>query len=103
MKNRRHDAKRDAAELGIVKALEKAGWEVYRELPVDLLCLKRVKDGRIQVKLLEAKTAQGKLNPKARVRKDQQAQNEFCERWEIDKPTTPTEALLAVGERVQIT
>lgn len=101
MKNRRFDAKRDQSEKPIVKALEAAGWTVYRELPVDLLALKRTAAG-VTVRLLEAKTAQGKRNPKARVRKDQVVQNEFCARWSIPKPTTPIEALLAVGERVTL-
>lgn len=101
MKYRRFDAKRDKAEPAIVEALEAAGWEVHRELPVDLLLLKR-KDGAVQVKLLEAKTAHGKRNPKAKVRKDQPVQNEFCARWSIPKPTTPIEALIAVGEQVEV-
>lgn len=103
MKFRGHNAKRDAAEPAIVEALEKAGWEVHRELPVDLLALKRIDADRVMVRLLEAKTAQGKRDPKARVRKDQERQNAFCERWNIPKPTTPVDALLAVGERVEIT
>jgi hypothetical protein len=70
-------------------------------LPVDLICL-RAKDGQIQVKLLEAKTAKGKRKPKAVIDKRQVKQNEFCERWNIPKPTTPLEALLAVGERVEV-
>lgn len=102
MKFRGYNAKRDAAEPAIVEALEKAGWEVHRELPVDLLALKRTKDGRTQVKLLEAKTPQGKRNPKARVRKEQVEQNEFCERWDVPKPTNPIEALIAVGEQVEV-
>jgi hypothetical protein len=101
VKYRRFDAKRDKAEPAIVEALEKSGWEIHRELPVDLLALKRV-NGEVRVKLLEAKTAQGKRNPKARVRKDQQVQNEFCARWEVPKPTTPFEALIAVGEQVEV-
>jgi hypothetical protein len=100
MKWRGHNAKRDKSEPAIVQALEKAGWEVHRKLTVDLLCLKRTVDGQVQMKLLEVKTAQGKRNPKAPVRKDRQVQNEFCERWSVPKPTTPMEALLAVGERV---
>lgn len=103
MKYRGYDAKRDQSEKPIVEALEKAGWEVHRKLTVDLLCLKRMTDGQVQMKLLEVKTAQGKRNPKAPVRKDRQVQNEFCQRWGIPKPTTPIEALLAVGERVEIT
>lgn len=94
-------SRRDLAEAPIVDALEKAGWTVYRELPVDLLCLKRINYETVEVRLLEAKTAQGKRNPKARVRKEQVVQNEFVERWSIPKPTTPFEALLAVGERVE--
>lgn len=102
MKFRGHNAKRDAAEPPIVEALEKAGWEVHRELPVDLLCLKRDGD-RVRVRLMEVKTARGKRNPKAVLRKEQVKQNAFCERWKIDKPTTPFEALLAAGETVEIT
>lgn len=99
MKYRRFNAKRDEAEPEIVQALEKAGWEVHRELPVDLLCLKRDGD-RVRVKLLEAKTARGKKKPKAILDKRQVKQNEFCERWGVDKPTSAMEALLAVGERI---
>jgi hypothetical protein len=101
MKFRGHNAKRDATEPAIVAALESAGWSVYRELPVDLLALKRVGD-RVAVRLLEVKTAQGKRNPKERIRKDRAVQNEFCERWNVPKPTTPMEALLAVGEKIEI-
>ena len=101
MRYRSHNAKRDASEPPIVEALEKAGWEVHRELPVDLLCLKRDGD-RVKVKLMEVKTAKGKRNPKAVLRKEQVKQNEFCERWAIPKPTTPMEALLAAGETVEI-
>lgn len=101
MKYRRFDAKRDKAEPAIVEALESAGWEVHRELPVDLIALK-IKDGNVQVKLLEAKTARGKRNPKAVLDKRQVKQNAFVEKWRIAKPTTPIEALLAVGERVEM-
>lgn len=101
MKYRRHDAKRDQAEPAIVEALEQAGWEVHRELPVDLLCLKREGD-HVRVKLLEAKTPRGKKKPKAVLDKRQVKQNEFCERWEVEKPTNPLEALLAVGEVVTL-
>ena len=103
MRYRGYDARRDKSEPKIVEALEKAGWEVHRELPVDLLCLKRIDSDHVAVRLLEAKTARGKRNPKARVRKDQVEQNEFCERWNIPKPTTPFEALLAVGEKLEVT
>lgn len=97
MKYRAHNAKRDAVEPEIVEALEKAGWEVHRELPVDLLCLKRAGNA-VKVRLLECKTPYGKKKPKAIVDKRQQKQLEFCLRWDISKPTSAMEALLAVGE-----
>lgn len=101
MKYRSHNAKRDAVEPEIVEALERAGWEVHRELPVDLLCLKRSGD-TVKVRLLECKTPRGKKKPKAVIDKRQQRQLEFCERWEIQKPTSAQEALLAVGEVIHL-
>jgi hypothetical protein len=83
-----------------VEALERAGWEVHRELPVDLLCLKRV-GNTVKVRLLECKTPHTK-GGKARKRKDQPEQLAFCERWEVPKPTCAFEALLAVGETVEL-
>jgi hypothetical protein len=112
VRNRRYDAKRDDSEKDIVKALEKAGWEVCRELEIDLLCLKWVsreqmmrivkqsRDGWLAVVPLECKTPQ--KNGKAKSRKDQEKQDAFCATWNIDKPTTPMEALLAVGEQVEL-
>jgi hypothetical protein len=100
VKYRRFNAKRDESEPAIVEALEKAGWEVHRELPVDLLCLKR--DGNtVKVRLLECKSPQGKAG-KARKRKDQPEQLAFCERWNVQKPTGAIEALLAVGEVIEL-
>jgi len=96
----RRAAKRDDSEAEIVAALEKAGWEVHRDLPVDLLCLKRV-GNVVKVRLLECKSPHGKSG-KARKRKDQPEQLAFCERWEIDKPTCAFEALLAVGEKITL-
>jgi hypothetical protein len=112
LKYRRHDAKRDESEPDIVKELEKFGYEVHREMPVDLLVHKLVSkeqllrvlarpDGRFLLSLpIEVKTAYGKKEPKARVRKEQEEQNAYCARWQIDKPTCEFEALLAVGERI---
>lgn len=94
-------SRRDAAEPAVVEALEKAGWEVHKKLPTDLLAIKH-KDGKLVLKLVEVKTAQGKKNPKARIRKDQQEQNEFLERHKIPRTCTPFEALLAVGEEVAL-
>jgi hypothetical protein len=96
----RRAAKRDVSEPAIVEALERAGWEVHRELPVDLLCLKRA-GNVVKVRLLECKSPQGKSG-KARKRKDQPEQVAFCERWEIEKPTNAQEALLAVGEVIHL-
>jgi hypothetical protein len=101
VKFRGHNAKRDRVEPEIVAALEQAGWEVHRELPVDLLCLKRV-GNVVKVRLLECKTPRGKKKPKAVIDKRQQRQLEFCERWEVQKPTSAMEALLAVGEVIEL-
>lgn len=95
MSKYRRAAKRDACEPEIVEALQKAGWEVHRDLPIDLLCLKR--EGRlIRIRLLECKV-KGK-----KPRKDQAEQNAFCERWNIPKPVDAFTALLAVGEVVDL-
>jgi hypothetical protein len=96
----RRAAKRDVVEPAIVAALERAGWEVHRELPVDLLCLKRV-GNTVRVRLLECKSPQGKAG-KARKRTDQPEQLAFCERWEVPKPTSAFEALLACGEEISL-
>lgn len=106
---------RDLSEPKIVEALEKAGFTVYKKLPVDLMVMKQVSIKQLIAVLqrfedescllcvpLECKTAYGKKQPKARVRKDQQEQNEFCARWKIDKPTSPDEALLLMGERLEL-
>ncbi len=58
--NRRYDAKRDDTEPDIVEALEKAGWHVWRELPVDLLAWRADKGYRV----LEAKSLGVPLKPK---------------------------------------
>jgi len=100
MKFRGHNAKRDAIEPEIVSALEKAGWEVHRELPVDLLCLKRV-GNVVKVRLLECKSPHTKSGG-ARKRKDQPEQLAFCERWEVPKPTSAFEAMLACGEQINL-
>lgn len=114
MKYRRHDAKRDDAEPSIVKELEKFGYAIHRELPVDLLIHKLVSkehllrvlarpDGLFLLSLpIEVKTAYGKKDPKARIRKEQEEQNAYCARWQIEKPTCASEALLAVGEKISL-
>lgn len=91
--------RRDASEPSIVDALEKAGWEIWKRLPTDLLCLKRIR-GELVVKLVEVKTPKGKKNPKAVIDKRQVEQNEFLARHEIPRTCTPIDALKAVGEIV---
>lgn len=85
----------DFSQAEIIAALEKAGYEVYRQLPVDLLVRKR-SNGRLA--LLECKTATGKRNPTAKWRRDQETQNEFCRRTNTPRVTTAEEALRALGD-----
>lgn len=89
---RRADAKRDRMELPIVRALEKAGYRVLRNLNPDLI----VQRGHVQpcTWLLEVK------NPK-----DEQREGALTERqlmllqkgWVFAVVHTPEEALKAVG------
>lgn len=93
--NRRINPTRDLAEPDIVDALKKAGWDVYRDLPIDLLCIKGSK-----VKLLEVKTPTA--TGKRRKRKDQPEQDAFIAKYEVPVVMTPIDALLAVGEKVEL-
>lgn len=93
--------RRDDAEPGVVKALEKAGWEIHKKLPTDLLALKHVA-GELVIKLVEVKTPKGKKKPRPIIDKRQIEQNAFLERHKIPRTTTPFEALLAVGEKVEL-
>jgi hypothetical protein len=93
--SRRINPTRDLAEPDIVKALKKAGWDVYRDLPVDLLCIKGSK-----VKLLEVKTPT--KTGKRRKRRDQPEQDAFIAKYEVPVVMTPMDALLAVGETVEL-
>lgn len=83
--------KRDNSEPDIVDALEKAGVLVWRKLPVDLLYFYRGKFG-----LLEIKTPKGKKG-QVWADKRQEEQAALCKALGISKPTTPEEALQAVG------
>jgi hypothetical protein len=58
--NLRYDARRDDTEPSIVEALQKAGWHVWRKLPVDLLAWHPVHGYRC----LEAKSEGKPLKPK---------------------------------------
>lgn len=59
--NRRFAARRDDSEPEIIEALNKAGWKVWRSLPVDLLLYH---PGRNQFRVLEAKSIGKPLKPK---------------------------------------
>jgi hypothetical protein len=106
-------SERDLSEPDIVEAAEGAGWEVFKRLPVDLLCakavtldqlqrvLKRTSDGRFIVFVpLECKTPQ--KNGKRVARKDQKKQDEFCGKWKVDRATTKLEARLMLGEKAEL-
>lgn len=58
--NHKYGVRRDEGEPQIVEALEKAGWHVWRELPVDLLLYKP----GIGFKALECKAPDKPLKPK---------------------------------------
>lgn len=89
----------DTSQPAIVKALREAGWHVWIiGRPVDLLCWKAGKGFRC----LEAKTARGKKNPKAVIDKRQKEQIEFIETTGTRRVTTAFEALLALGEVVNL-
>jgi len=93
MKYRRYDAKRDRAEPAIVDALERAGWEVFRELPTDLLVYKPSKGWRV----LETKTRR-KADGSPVLDTRQKKQAGFCVRTNTPYVTTPEEALRALGD-----
>jgi hypothetical protein len=82
--------KRDANELQIVAALEAAGWRVYRELPVDLLCHKAG-----VWKLLEVKEPANKRN-EPRLDKRQTEQAAFIALTNTPYVVTPEQALEAL-------
>lgn len=99
---------RDLSEPAIVEEIEKAGWEVHRKIPVDLLCVKLVTyeqliyltqrpGGVFAVWIpLECKTPQ--KNGRQRKRKDQEAQDKICAKWRIDRPVSKIQARIALGE-----
>jgi hypothetical protein len=82
----------DTTQQAIVTALRACGWEVHViEEPVDLLC---IKGGRKELLEVKTPTKSGRI-PK---RRDQQEQNEFCERTNTPRVATPSQALEALGE-----
>lgn len=82
----RYAKKRDAVEPGIIADLEKAGWQVWQDLPVDLLCFKA---GRFAV--LEIKTGKGKT------RKSQVRQAAFVAQTGCPVVSSSIAALEALG------
>lgn len=95
----RYAKKPDTSQSAIVKALKDSGWFVWIiGRPVDLLCWKPGKGFRC----LEAKTPRGKKNPKAVIDKRQKEQIEFINTTGTPRVTCAQEALLAVGEQIEL-
>jgi hypothetical protein len=78
---------RDDNEPEIVEALEKAGWEAHRTLPLDLLLIGP--DG--EIRLQEVKNIDGKNE----VTEEQQRIVDKCEK--ADLVWSPEDALEAIG------
>lgn len=93
--NRRFDAKRDESEPAIVAALRKAGYMVWRELPVDLL-VRRSADPPGVLVALEVKTltSTGKVKRASRGRRE--AQEAFILTTGTRVVGTPEQALEAL-------
>jgi hypothetical protein len=90
----RYAKKRDTSEPEIVQALEKAGYHVWRELPVDLLVWRP----DMGFALLENKTPT--KTGKRRKRTDQKAQDEFVKLTGTPVVLTPEDALRALGSKI---
>ncbi|MGC3959607.1 MAG: hypothetical protein QM813_17155 [Verrucomicrobiota bacterium] len=91
--NKRYDAKRDTAEPAIVRALEAAGYEVYRDFKTDLAIRKAYWEPGV-FKFLEAKTPSNKRNG-FKIDKRQKTQIEFLKKTGVPRVTTPAAALEA--------
>jgi len=91
--NRRWDAKRDAAEPDIVKALEAAGCTVWRELVVDLIVRVHTDPpGVLRMMEVKTPTPSGKL-PRDKRREAQEA---FIAATGTPVVGTPEQALSAL-------
>lgn len=88
----RYDARRDKSEPEIVKALRAAGYDVYRDLPVDLAIRRSYWEPGAFL-LMECKTPQKR--GAARKRKDQDKQQAVLRACGIPKVTTPAQAVEA--------
>lgn len=94
---RRWAAKTDTCQQQIIDGLRKYGvhvWSIGK--PVDLLCW-HSRWGPGNFKLLEVKTPRGKRQPKARLDKRQEAQNEFLVLTATPIVTDLSTALEALG------
>jgi len=91
--SRSYNGRRDKSEPAIVNALERAGYKVYRRLPVDLAVRRSYWENGV-VQLLEIKTPQKGGTP--RKRKDQQRQDATLRECGIPRVCTPAAALAAV-------
>lgn len=91
--------RRDASETPIVEAIEKAGVQVYKKMPCDLLCRVPADPPGI-LRAIEIKTPQGKREPKVRLRKDQKDQAEFCAETGTPYVTTIAEAFKALDIQI---
>lgn len=83
-----HASHRDQNEPAIIEALEKAGAQVWRKLPVDLLYKFRGRWGVMEVK-----------DPAKMNRKDQPDQDAFIAQTGCPKVSTPQEAIEAITRK----
>jgi hypothetical protein len=91
----RYAKKRDAMERPIIDALEERGYDVRQlDRPCDLLTRRPSWPGGL-FQALEVKTPQGKKGT-ARVRPEQEAQQNFCLTTGTPIVKTPVEALTVV-------
>lgn len=89
----RYATNSDKTQGEIVKALRKAGWQVWViKRPVDLLCWRL----GVGFRLLECKSPANKRgDPK--IDKRQVEQNDFIELTGVPRVTSPEQALAALG------
>lgn len=93
----RYALRKDESQEAIVKAIRAAGWLCFvLHEPCDLLCWKLGKGWRV----LEVKTPT--KTGKQRKRKDQRLQAQFLEMTKTPVVMTPFEALLALGETMDL-
>ena len=93
----RYALRKDESQDAIVKAIRAAGWLCFvLHEPADLLCWKPGKGWQ----MLECKTPT--KTGKQRKRKDQELQKQFLELTGTRVVLTPFEALLALGETIEL-